>query len=97
MTTFPQQFALAQNRPNPFGQTTTIRFELPVDCRVRLDVFDLVGRRVATLADGDFPSGYHTVNWNRSTISGAAASPGIYLYRLSAGSFRDQKKMVLLP
>jgi hypothetical protein len=96
-SSMPPRFALAQNRPNPFSKSTTIRFELPAASRVRLDVFDLLGRRLATLADQQFSAGVHSVDWDRTTVNGLPVSPGIYLYRMSAGTFRDQKKMILLP
>ncbi|HET9233393.1 MAG TPA: hypothetical protein VFP10_04580 [Candidatus Eisenbacteria bacterium] len=93
----PARFALAQNRPNPFSRTTTIRFELPVASPVRVEVFDLLGRRLAILADREYPAGYHSVEWDRRTASGSPPSPGVLVYRIIAGTYRDQKKMILLP
>ena len=93
----PARFALAQNQPNPFAQRTTIRFELPVSTPVRLNVFDLKGRRVALLADARLPAGVHAVEWDRRDASGNHVTPGVYLYRLEAASLRTQKKMVVLP
>lgn len=93
----PTRFALYQNQPNPFNETTTIRFDLPVSTPVRLEVFDTQGRRVRTLANGAFESGYQVVTWNRRDASGNPVRPGVYLYRLQAGSFRDHRRMVLLP
>lgn len=93
----PTAFALRQNQPNPFSSTTTIRFELPVEAHVRLEVFDAQGRLVRTLADGEFPGGYHAVEWDERDATGRSVGSGVYLYRIQAGSFREQKKMVLLP
>jgi hypothetical protein len=93
----PARFALWQNRPNPFSTTTTLRFDLPVSATLRLEVFDAQGRRVRTLANGSWAAGYHNVTWDRRNESGGRVRPGVYLYRLTAGSFRAQKKMVLLP
>jgi hypothetical protein len=93
----PVRFALLQNRPNPFTGGATIGFELPRTERVRLEVFDLQGRQVRTLADGGYPAGRWSVDWDRRDDRGRRASPGIYLYRMSAGTFREQRKMVLLP
>jgi hypothetical protein len=93
----PQIFALHQNLPNPFAATTTIRFAVPVASRVRLQVYDLLGRRVRTLANAFFPPGDHQVEWNRRTSSGALALPGIYFYRMDAGQFREKRRMVILP
>ena len=93
----PAAFALEQNRPNPFTGRTTIRFALPVPTPVRLEVFDLAGRRVRTLALGPFAAGYPSIEWDHRDAGGNLVRPGVYLYRLIAGSFSDQKKMVLLP
>jgi hypothetical protein len=92
----PKAFALIQNRPNPFAGSTTIRFDLPQAQDVTLDIFDTPGRRVARLADGWFPAGFHAVEWSRKSEGGSLA-PGVYLYRIEAGAFRAQKKMTLLP
>jgi hypothetical protein len=92
----PTRFALEQNRPNPFAARAEIRFALPVASQVRLEVFDAAGRRLKTLAQGPFPAGYQSVEWDGRDNGGNLVRPGVYLYRLVAGSFRDQKKMVLL-
>jgi len=92
----PVQFALHQNQPNPFVTATGIQFDMPSGGLVRLEVFDSQGRRVATLASQYFPAGYHTVSWNPASSSGGHLGPGVYFYRLQAGTFRDQRKMVLL-
>jgi flagellar hook capping protein FlgD len=93
----PTQFALRQNHPNPFSGRTTIYFELPVDAQVTLDVFDAQGRLVRSLADGQFPAGFHALDWDERDGTGRQVGSGVYLYRIQAGAFRDQKKMVLLP
>jgi len=90
-TGLPTEFALSQNYPNPFNPTTLIKYDLPVDCQVRLDIYNVVGQRVATLVDGQQKTGYKVVSWNASTNVS-----GIYFCRFSAGSFRSVKKMVLL-
>lgn len=91
----PTRFALAQNQPNPFERLTTIRFDLPREATVRLEVFDLQGRRITVLADGSLPAGYHTVDWDRRDVHGTPARPGVYLYRLTAGDFRETRKLLL--
>jgi len=92
----PLRFALLQNRPNPFGTATTIQFELPVAAKVKVEIFDVMGRQVRTLTDAQLPAGYHKVDWNRRTDAGTFVHAGVFTYRISAGSFRDTKKMVLL-
>lgn len=93
----PTAFSLRQNQPNPFTGLTTIRFELPVETNVRLEIFDAQGRRVRTLAASTFPAGFHSVEWDERNAHGLQVKSGVYLYRIQAGTFRDQKKMVLLP
>lgn len=93
----PTQFALSQNQPNPFSSATTIRFALPRATQIRLEVFDSQGRRVRTLAQGDWAAGYQSIDWDKRNEAGSAVRPGVYLYRLTAGTYRAQKKMVLLP
>ncbi len=93
----PTQFALRQNQPNPFSGRTTMRFELPRETHVRLDIFDAQGRLVRTVADHRFPAGFHGVDWDRRNAGGTSVAPGVYLYQIHAGSFLEQKKMVLLP
>ena len=81
-TQIPESFALRQNYPNPFNPGTQIPFELPIDTRVRIDVFDLVGRRIAVLLDNDLPAGRHTVSFNGKNISS-----GLYFYRIVTENF----------
>jgi len=87
----PKTFKLFQNYPNPFNPTTQIKYDLPVDCRVRLDVYNVVGQQVATLDDSHQKAGYKTARWDASSFSS-----GIYFYRLQAGDFVQTKKMVVL-
>ncbi|MDX1547235.1 MAG: YCF48-related protein [Rhodothermales bacterium] len=87
----PEAFALAQNYPNPFNPSTTIRFTVPEAGRVRLQVFDVLGRLVVTLADGPHAAGRYTVTWQ----AGAAPS-GVYVYRLQTATHTEEKTMILL-
>ncbi|MHB9011475.1 MAG: choice-of-anchor Q domain-containing protein [Ignavibacteriaceae bacterium] len=91
VTTLPKQFSLGQNYPNPFNPTTTISFSLPVDSKVELDVYNTIGQRVANLANGEMQAGYHNVEFNASRLAS-----GIYFYRITAGSFNEVKKLILL-
>jgi hypothetical protein len=87
----PDAFVLAQNYPNPFNPSTSIRYELPETARVRLEVFNLLGERVATLVDERREAGRHQVSFD----AGSLAS-GVYLYRLQAGDFVQTRKLTLI-
>ena len=96
LTAPPASFALLRNRPNPFTGTTTLGFDVPRRTHVRLEVFDITGRRVAMLANRDYEPGRFTLEWDGRTSSGTRAAAGVYLYRMTAGAFREQRHMVLV-
>jgi PKD repeat protein len=87
----PEQFSLQQNRPNPFNPLTEIAFNLPSDTHVKLEVFNITGRLVATLADNYYSAGYHIVTWNA-----ADQASGVYFYKLTSDKFTESKKMILM-
>lgn len=90
-------YALRANVPNPFNPTTTISFDLPVAGSVHLDIFDVKGRLVRTLAHGEtYPAGSHELQWNGRNDSGRFVASGVYLYRFSSGTFVDTRRMVLM-
>ena len=92
MTDLPERVRLHQNYPNPFNPATTIRFEVAVsDQHTRLEVYDVLGRRVAVLVDGVMPSGVHSVPFD-----GSGLASGVYLYRLETGGVILQRKMMLV-
>ncbi len=86
---------LLQNYPNPFNPTTTIDYYVGRQGSVLLQVFDLVGRRVATLVDAVCTQGWHSVQWNASDEKMFGAT-GVYLLELTAGSYVERKKLMLL-
>ncbi len=95
--TIPLTFALEQNYPNPFNPTTQIRFSLPDHADVILEVFDILGRRVATLINNEnYAPGRYTVTWDATNKSGFSISSGMYIYRIQAGSHVDIKRMMFL-
>jgi hypothetical protein len=87
----PSHYALSQNYPNPFNPATTIEFSLPTASSVQLRVYNMLGQEVATLVNGNLAAGAHRVSFDGSHLSS-----GVYLYRLSAGSYLNTMKMVLL-
>lgn len=84
-------FALQQNYPNPFNPSTNISFDLPQSSNVTLEVFDMMGKRVATLVNGRVAAGSHQVTFNATNLAS-----GIYIYRLNAGSFVQTRKLTLI-
>jgi hypothetical protein len=91
-----RRFGLAQNSPNPFNPKTAISFTLPEAVDVRLEVFDVSGRKMATLVDRRLDAGPHSVSWDGVTDSGEQAASGVYFYKLTAGEEKTSRKMVLL-
>ncbi|HTP80807.1 MAG TPA: T9SS type A sorting domain-containing protein, partial [Bacteroidota bacterium] len=88
----PKVFSLSQNYPNPFNPTTSIEFTVPSDGRASLKVFDILGREVATLVDGEVKAGV----LQQATFDASKMSSGIYFARLQFGGKQLMKKMVLM-
>lgn len=87
----PSVFMLNQNHPNPFNASTTIRYVLPQEAEVTIEICDILGRRVERMARGEQHAGYHRVVWDASGMSS-----GLYFYRIQAGDYVESRKMVLL-
>ena len=87
----PEAFALHANYPNPFNPTTTIPFTVAQPSHVVLDVYDVAGRRVATLIDGTYPPGYYETPFDARGLAS-----GVYLYRIMMGDFQATRSLVLL-
>ena len=90
-TTLPTAYSLEQNYPNPFNPTTSIAFSLPESAQVSLAVYDVLGRRVATLVNGRLQAGQHSVQFEASSLPS-----GMYLYRLTTPTGSMTQKMILL-
>ena len=95
-TALPTNFALGQNYPNPFNPSTVIPYQIPAPAHVRLEVFNLLGQRLATLVDGVRSAGAHTVQWDATDAAGRAVGAGVYIYRLSGGGVSVSRRMVLV-
>lgn len=86
-----ENFTLAQNYPNPFNPTTTIVYSLPKSSLVKLEIYDLLGRKIATLVNEEKRSGTYKVTWNAGNIPS-----GVYFYKISVGGYSKTNKMILL-
>ena len=95
-TVLPEGFHLGSNYPNPFNPSTVIPYHLPWSMPVRLEVFNVLGQRIATLVDGERPSGLHTARWDATNAAGQAVAAGMYLYRLSGEGVQVTRSMVLI-
>ena len=95
-TVQPAQFHLGENYPNPFNPSTIIPYHLPRPMLVRLEVFNVLGQRIATLVDGERLSGFHMARWDGTNAAGQAVAAGIYLYRLSGEGVQVTRSMVLI-
>jgi hypothetical protein len=92
----PEVFALHQNYPNPFNPVTTIRFDVPEESHIRLDVYNILGQRVQTLVNGNMQPGFHVIRWNGTNDTGTPLASGMYIYRIHSSKFTAVKKLVLM-
>lgn len=92
----PTQYALGENYPNPFNASTVIRYDLPKPSMVTITIYDMLGRRVNRLVDGERPPGFHQTIWDGTNVHGKPVASGIYFYRIETADFTEAKKMVLL-
>jgi 5'-nucleotidase / UDP-sugar diphosphatase len=91
ITAVPEEFSLRQNYPNPFNPSTEIQFDLPVDSRIRLSVYNILGEEEAVLLDEKRSAGTHRITWNAGNLPG-----GVYIYSLQTEAFSTSRKMILL-
>jgi len=83
----PAEFGLEQNYPNPFNPTTNINYQLPQTGKVKITVFNMLGEKVATLANQYQEAGYHKVQWNATNDFGQNVSSGVYFLRMQSKNF----------
>ncbi len=87
----PDRFSLSQNYPNPFNPSTNIPFELSEASNVEINVYSILGQKVATIVSELYSAGSHTVQWNAQNLAS-----GVYIYRMQAGGFTQTRKLILL-
>ncbi len=92
----PDDYVLEQNYPNPFNPSTTIRFNLPVTKRISLVVYDLLGKEVKTLINGEIENGSHSVMWDGTNNANMPVVSGTYFCTLHYGNFQKSQKMILV-
>ena len=92
----PVLFDLHQNFPNPFNPITTLRYDLPEDALVTLNIYDMLGRKVNQLVNTTQGAGFKSINWDATDSMDRPVSAGVYLYRIQAGEFVQTRKMVVL-
>ena len=95
-TSVPTEFELGTNYPNPFNPTTTIQFAVPEEAHVTLEVYDMMGRQVSTLVNGQLSAGRYDATWNGRSDGGSTVASGVYIYRITAGTYVESKTMLLL-
>jgi len=92
----PKSLELSQNYPNPFNPSTTIKFGLPDEGRVKLVIYNILGQRVKELLNETRGAGYHTAIWNGKNETGQQVSSGLYIYRLESTKGVQSRKMLLI-
>lgn len=102
VSNLPARYYLHQNYPNPFNPITKIRYELPEVSQVQISIYDVSGRLIKQVFNGQKEAGYHSIEWNGTDLNGKKVSSGVYLYRIAAknlktgSEFIQTKKMILL-
>jgi hypothetical protein len=97
MSLMPQVTSMAQSVPNPFMGTAVIGYQMaPPGGRVRITIFDVAGRRVRVLVDGEKPLGFYVVPWDGKNDGGRSVASGVYFYQMKAPGFSSSKRMMLV-
>lgn len=95
LDTLVSDFEFEPNYPNPFNPSTTISFALPRSSQVKLEVYNVLGQKVRTLANELYPAGRHTIEWDGRDDAGNSVASGIYFSRFQAGEYTAKRKMVI--
>ena len=92
----PEQYSLSDAYPNPFNPTTTLSFSVKDAGHMSLNIYDMTGRLINTLVDGNLEQGYHKVTWEGVDATGNAVASGMYIYALQGEGISITKKMILM-
>ncbi len=92
----PSQFYLHQSYPNPFNASTTIHFDLPEESKIQLNIYNLLGQKVITLAEGICSAGVYHLSWNGQDVNGRLVPSGIYIVQLNSRNIQLNHKLLLL-
>ena len=92
----PYTFALNQNYPNPFNASTSISYSIAENSRVKLEIFDILGKQITSLVDKQQTAGAYEVKWDCRTADGKTVPAGVYFYKITAGDYKKTNKMLLL-
>ena len=92
----PQDYSLSQNYPNPFNPSTKIRYYLPDELYVSINIYDLNGYKVKSLTEGSLSAGSHSVQWDATNNQGEIVSAGMYFFTLKTNQFNETIKMLFL-
>ena len=92
----PTEFALLQNYPNPFNPTTTIKFDLPDNSKIKLSIYNSLGQLVRVLVDKELPAGHHQAVWDGRDFNGSVLASGLYFYQIKADKFVKTTRMILM-
>ncbi|MEJ2635236.1 MAG: S8 family serine peptidase [Calditrichia bacterium] len=96
LSQIPDKFALSQNYPNPFNPTTSIKYQLPEQSHVSLQIYNIQGQLVRTITDGVEEAGYYTANWDGRNDASTMMPSGTYIYVIKTEKFTQAHKMILL-
>lgn len=92
----PKKFALYQNYPNPFNSSTTIKYDLPEKTKVKITIYDILGRRVKVLVDETHDAGYKTIVWDGTNNYNVTVASGLYFYCIATPKFQKTKKLLII-
>ena len=92
----PERFAVSKAFPNPFNPTVTLSIQLVEETEVSLNVFDVLGRKVATVVNGHMPAGAHVLSWDGRNDAGRSVASGLYFFAVDAGTVREVRRAALL-